>query len=797
MHRRVALRTFVWIAASIVAGIGIWLLASARPEESDAPLAPSGRTTSRAGLEPLAEPAADSVPAAPTAPALPPGIRLSPLDPALRGVGGVRFRVVRATDGAGVADAAAVLHGTGHGGEIVHVAARSSKDGTVALADVPAGPWMTLQVDVAGEATVVRADVDVDRDRVRDLGDVVVGARRTLCVAVLDDRSRPVRGATVLARPLTAGQARDLAWDRYDPLDRSLPEAQEVATTDPEGTATLAGIPPGAYLLEASEGSRVPARTVVEVPSTIDPVLPALILRTPEIVAGRVVDPRGAPVAGACVVVVWVRALAYSFPRHEVADAEGRFRFALPRSGVPCTLWAESRERPRTHVEIGEARDDLVVTLPDGAPMDLTAADADSGAPLPAARVEIRIAEPNSPTGRATWEWLGRTDERGRLRAALPPGRLVELRVDPAGYLHGIAPPRDRDDPVFEVVPAPADVEVGRPVRVEARLHPWPDIERATVGAVPTATIRGRVIDESGRPICEASVQWGSDRALDGSLPRATTGPDGRFVLADLPSTDGAGLARSERLRVTARGHAVSGGPEFRAPSGRTVDVGDVTLERGASVVGTVFDSSGAPAGGVRLTLHPRSWVIPGPPRACVFFAVSDAQGRFRIAGEKDLAYTVLHADPRHDGEVGATIEIPADPAAREHLVLRLPEGGSCEGTVVDAEGRPVSRATVVVAIADPASGWTTKTLADERGAFRFTSVPVGPVVVGAYDVGAVFGRGGAEAAESEVSIPFRTSLRIVLRHVSDDELAKMRTSSDAHWMRDDGALVPPEDTAW
>ena len=250
------------------------------------------------------------------------------------------------------------------------------------------------------------------------------------------------------------------------------------------------------------------------------------------------------------------------------------------------------------------------------------------------------------------------------------------------------------------------------------------------------------------------------------------------------------------RLFVSARGHAESRESEFEVPAGRTVDVGDLSLPQAPTVAGTVLDASGSPAAGVRLTLHPKMWINPGPRPEHVFFAVSDARGRFHIASGGDLRHTVLHAAARHPGEVDATVDVPADGDARERLVLRLVAGGACEGTVVDAEGKPVWAATVVVVPGDPTSEWFASALTDTRGRFRILCVPVGPVLVGAYDGNTLFEEYDA-SAESQASIPLPAPLRITLRAASADEVAEMRTSRHARWQRDDGALVPPEDTEW
>src|SRR5262245_33104165 len=182
-------RVSVVAAVFVTAGLAFWL-ATRRPGGAGDRATPDETST-------VAPPAALAMRGAsrettPRTDAAPDGVRISPIDPALAGVGSLRLRVVR-SDGdrvVPVEGASVVLHGTGHGYETIRLAARSGPDG-VARFSSAAAAWLTLDVAAAGEPSVVRADVDVARDRETDLGDVRVGVRRTLRVPVIDEASRP------------------------------------------------------------------------------------------------------------------------------------------------------------------------------------------------------------------------------------------------------------------------------------------------------------------------------------------------------------------------------------------------------------------------------------------------------------------------------------------------------------------------------------------------------------------------------------------------------------------------------
>ncbi|HVG94585.1 MAG TPA: carboxypeptidase-like regulatory domain-containing protein, partial [Planctomycetota bacterium] len=456
---------------------------------------------------------------------------MAPIDPALRGTGGLRLRVVRATDGAGVTDATVVLHGTGHGSEIMRVATRTDADGRVDLAEVPAGAWLTLQVRAPGEAPVVRADVDVVRDQVLDLGEIRVGARRSLRVSVIDEGALPVAGARVLAHALTADQVEALEWNAAESRGGEVPHASVAGRTDAEGNATLPGIPPGSCLVTAGDGVRVPARMVVDVPAGADPLLPALMLRTGATVGGRVVDPAGSPVVGAQVTAAWRRGTSYALPLRAMTDDQGGFRLLLPSTGVPCELVIEAEGRPQARVLVEMPREDLRVEMLDGATLVLSAADAITGTPLDHARVEIRVARAQDDPDAEPWQWQGRTDDDGLLRTWLPAGRVTALTVDAPWYRIGTASPRDEGN-VFEPLAVPAEIVAGATIRVEARLHPRPH-----------PSLEGSVRGPDGSPLADVGI---TDRCYGPWPPegilRTDLGGAFRFARQDVSPGSGAWL---------------------------------------------------------------------------------------------------------------------------------------------------------------------------------------------------------------------------------------------------------------
>ncbi len=145
------------LAGGIALVLGVAAILLLRPASSD-PRPPDPSTVDPDRDPPLAASSAPS--GAPSAEPTTPGVRLSPLDPALVGRGHLTMRVVRAGTREPVVGASTVLHGTGHGGERIRVTATSDQDGRVTLVDVAAGPWLSLHVEAPGLLATDRADVD-------------------------------------------------------------------------------------------------------------------------------------------------------------------------------------------------------------------------------------------------------------------------------------------------------------------------------------------------------------------------------------------------------------------------------------------------------------------------------------------------------------------------------------------------------------------------------------------------------------------------------------------------------------
>ena len=115
---------------------------------------------------------------------------------------------------------------------------------------------------------------------------------------------------------------------------------------------------------------------------------------------------------------------------------------------------------------------------------------------------------------------------------------------------------------------------------------------RATQSVPRGATLQGRTINAlTGEPVRGALVHLNLDRGSFSNLPPEVeflTGPDGRFVLRDLP-------AGTYGLFVTKTGFVDATSDNYELAAGATRDRVEVRLTPAAVISGTVRDDAGDP----------------------------------------------------------------------------------------------------------------------------------------------------------------------------------------------------------
>lgn len=577
--------------------------------------------------------------------------------------GAVRPRLAAAALGAAVLPLAlAVLPWTGRGGgeAPVQVAAPA--------ADAAAPPRESLELPPA--------DAIAGGTR-RLLG----RAGRALGTCRFADGS-PAAGATVLALPPGARvlhadlRAQALATATADALGRFAIEAH-----------------PGRFALWAMLGEEAVARELARVDAAAgDPVEGIeLHLEPARVIEGRVVDPRGLPVAGARVESTAASQLsrrlafqdlghpeardrrrdaALSYGAHfgfrAASDAEGRFRLLAP-AGRSLELWTEHADHlPRADVLPpggGPAPGTVQIRLGGEAAMEFTVLPA-----LPGARVEVFPLDGTEP--RVTV-----CDGSGRARLdGWVPGRRFVARVRHPGFATHVT----------SVTAFGGD-------------RRWTfSLRRLRSGA-------GIALDPGGRPVADAAVSvlqpgiagelraWGASGELCRELAvvqRTRTDARGEFELA-------LGAHRDRVVLVEGRGLE---GSQWLVPGAREVRVpcrpAPSPLELSARVVDA---ANGSPLGAFEAAVLVLDGGLPrpGPERS-----FADGSGLLDWRVEEGPAVAL---ELRAPGYVPALLPLYGRAAAGALSLgpVALAPSRSAVLEVVDASGAPVSRGAVRFRAAD------------------------------------------------------------------------------------------------
>jgi len=421
-------------------------------------------------------------------------------------------------------------------------------------------------------------------------------------------------------------------------------------------------------------------------------------------VAGRVVDRRERPLAGAQ--VLWIpgfAGIAGRAPKAEAyTDAAGRFSFTVAPVERMMLVAGKPGFAPRM-VQLELPADALEIVLGPG--FELRARLVDEGTGAPADGVSVSAVYRGSFT----------TATSGA------DGRVVVRHL-----------------------PAPGDAAAGGATSGARHLYAWgagfvpklvrlrdrePERGVLDLGDVPLArggVVRGRVLDaDTDKPVEGARV-----RTLGGvpaqlamlELWTARSGPDGTYELTGVPRGAARVVARhadyafphsTRDLLAAARGN----GEPLLAPGERVAEH-DVRLRPSAGVTGTVLGPGDDPVAGARVEALPGSELDnllgTAPPPA-----FTGPDGAFTLGGLARGDAVRLEATHRAFG----TSEVAKAQAGGDaHVVLRLAEPIRVAGVVQDEAGEPVAGARVEVRRSkDPAAR---PAVTDRSGTFTLHNVP-------------------------------------------------------------------------
>jgi len=569
------------------------------------------------------------------------------------------------------------------------------------------------------------------------------------------------------------------------------------AVTDSEGRYQFPHSPPGKVWVRAtapgwarrSLSGVVGTATVDGEPTVFDD----LWLPEGGRISGRIADAKGKPVAGASVVVsaVDLQRVGHRLPfptmRARTNEA-GRYEFDGVTAGARYQVTAEhDRFSPAVAgpvaIHAGTVRNDIDLTLKDGASLRLRLVDAED---RPCTQVTMRIESEEDARTDLPFQQLKRSTENGGVVAGddgwltarnLSPGRY-SIRFEPDGWV-GFR----RDNVVL------AEGET---------------TDLGSIDLEPGSSVRGRVVDDGGDPVADADVAAHWRVLTDRYERRATTDPDGSFAIGGLPDhvvklrtfasefaernledvkpgsdevvvtlvrrggirgavklaeggvpssftvrtfTQRGVMAPSQEVEISAGSFEVRNlGPGAhsmeiraagRAPArlervrvrpGDFTDVGEILLQPGLELEGRVVTADGGAAvAGASIRIDrgagPSSWT----QESGEFVTVSDAGGRF-VFDELEAGRFTLTLFHSEFAPVLRSVDV--DPKTREsEIEIELTGGGEIRGVVIDSDGLPVAGADLVIYRGMRAFDLRMTSTAED-GTFRFPLLAAGPYVI-------------------------------------------------------------------
>ncbi len=593
---------------------------------------------------------------------------------------------------------ATVFAGPGRG---AGVSGRSGADGAFLLRSIPAAAPFDVGASSPGFVGGRWPQKPLRDGEERDLGDLWLDPSAEVRFHVRDlDGDAPLEGALVEAfrtNPLLGGEG---VLDRLRAMGRTV-EAAARATTGAEGTAILRDLPAGTWSFVATKEGYAPAipegrgtgRQDHELPGVVSPTVFTLRLARGHSLAGRVLDARGDPVAGARVLAgQGLDGAPAAAAFRATADGLGRFRFpALPSGEVWLRVSRNGNavvRGPRVRIPFAGEID---IVLRPGGVLAGTVYDADTGRPVEGALVLARgVGDAESVT-----------DAEGRYSIEeLPEGTITVLAVSKEGW-------STTEEPTVAGIPLRR-----RPLVpwVQGRYRPdlpirggettWHDLLLRR-----GAALRGVVRGPDG-PVPWARVLLVSEPSAGGGFPIPGTMADGagRYRFPSLPpgpvlvAVEKEGWWQPDFPRGGEWAGALrTGGPatpcRVAIPAEGEVAF-DPVLTPGVLLEGRVLRTDGNAFPGARVV------ALQVPRGAAIRRAAAGADGLFRFEGLVPGCRASLWAE--EDGwyvENGSLeVELPAEGLAAP-VVLRLGRGGTVRGRITSATGLSLEGASVSLAV--------------------------------------------------------------------------------------------------
>lgn len=541
------------------------------------------------------------------------------------------------------------------------------------------GEWQLDWYEAAYSAFAPAMTVFLDQDGVAVEHDLELVRGLPVEGQVLDPDGRGVEGAAIC---WPGRELEGLRWGLGSWADAG---SEALAVSGPEGRFRIGGLPPGEHWVLCARkepwigehGEAFALRPGIPQPPLV------LRLVRPAVLAGRVVDAAGAPVAGAEVSAYSRGEGEYDEPDASPrtwSGADGSFRLEGTPLGA-VSVYAHADDHGYGDVEVeglepGSTRGDLRLTLEPSATAEVSGVLVlPSG--LPARGKPLRLHSQDHP-----YESV-ETRGDGTFVGHAPAGPVSVKRKDTGAELAAVTAPASGLRLVYEPL------------------------------ATAQQVLEGLIVDPDGRPVpcCEVRITREEPRGggstfssydvtnvANGYFRRALDPPPPPLVLEVLHAQDGAGRPLNLRpARLTLA--------ELPAAPLRIV------LEPGAELRGRVVDEEGRGVEDARVGVG-------------LVVARTDASGRFALGGleDEEVSVSVLPSPPWARPE-----DRSATPGGEE-LAFVLTRGLALAGQVLDARRQPLRQ--VQVTVDWPTSPATARgdrrTSPDRSGRFRFEALPAG-----------------------------------------------------------------------
>jgi hypothetical protein len=387
---------------------------------------------------------------------------------------------------------------------------------------------------------------------------------------------------------------------------------------DPDGSYR-ASVPAGSYRITAGPpGGRVTSRgptnavfATVQAGQTVsrDVVVDdAADAQTG--LTGVVVEPGGAPSAGAFVMVLNAnQRVIFAVP----ADDSGSFHIDRPRSDLPDVFDASAMNGGRmgkTSVETGQTQASIQLQ-----PAASLRGHVASGAKVDGFTMTITIKQ----GGRMSWFGGG-----------APGGMQRQLQFAGDQFVADDLPATDISVHVVttdgRTGDGAASLVSGQPYQLDIALQ-------------DAGNVLGRLVDETGTPVAGAFVTLDRSPAIGGD--ERISGPDGRFRLVNVAPGSHSYLAFSPSFRSTTG--------NFSLQPGQALDLGDVRIQRSSTPPGNVGIGIGGSDAAVQV-----SFVFPDGPAARAGMQVGDQL--VQIDGKPVAA--LADARARLPGDPGSMVSV-------------------------------------------------------------------------------------------------------------------------------------------